>query len=140
MLWLLHCSLWESLKVVGRSLVLLLPQEPESLWCHWSASPPYVLHFLTLIVPLKFKFAPTLNISQSIYLYKLFSISLLLVYWEAPLIILTSYFLQSTMTWLCISPLQQKKYPQLMNTWKFLLFPIANRFHVLKCRCEIKRE
>lgn len=140
---LLHGSLWESLKVVGRSLVLLLPQERESLWCHWPASLPCVLHFLTLVVPLNIKFTSTQNVTQSIYLYKLISISLLLMYWEAPLIVLTSYFLQSTMLQLYIfSPPSWNIlwYTHLMNISKFLLFPKASRLHVLKPRCKIKRE
>lgn len=117
MLQLLHSSLWERWKLVGRSLVPLLPQEPESLWCQWPVSLPCVLYFPTLVVPLNITFTPTLNVTQSIYLCQLFSISLLLIYWEAPLIVLTSYFLYSTMLWLFIFPLQHKIYHDVHTLW-----------------------
>lgn len=36
--------IWESLKVVGRNIVLWLPQEPELVLCHWPASLPYMFY------------------------------------------------------------------------------------------------
>lgn len=74
---------------------------------------------------LNIKFTTTLNVAQLIYLYKLISISLLLKYWEAPLIVLTSYLPQSTMLLLCIFPLQHKIYQDIHTLWipqNFYLF------------------
>lgn len=92
-------------------------QRSQSLWCQWSASLPRVLDILTLMVPINVKFTPTLNVTQSIYLYQLFSISLVLMYWEAPLIVLISYFLQSTILWLYIFPIQYKIYHDIHTLW-----------------------